>query len=91
MCSSDLNPRETVIEGLLVAASLADAGRVDVAVLVVPAKVGLETLRAVPARSVPVVWFQPGAADADAVAYAEAHFDHVVSDGSCVMVVTAGI
>ncbi|MSP91120.1 MAG: CoA-binding protein [Myxococcales bacterium] len=61
-------------------------GHVDIVNLVVPPDVARAVVAELPADRIGVVWFQPGAFDADVVAQAQARCGAVVA-GDCIMVV----
>ncbi len=82
-----VNPREPEVEGLATHASVADVpGGVHIACFVVPPKVSLGLLSALPEGAAQLAWFQPGAFDAAVQALAAERFGDAVVVGPCIMV-----
>jgi predicted CoA-binding protein len=83
-----VNPREKEIAFRSVYASINDApGPIHIVNLVVPPRVARAVLEQADPERVPVVWFQPGSFDDEAVAYAREKFETVIA-GDCIMVAT---
>ena len=86
-----VNPGERRIEGLAAYRTVGEIpGRVAIVNMVVPPAVGRKVLEGLSSDDVEVVWFQPGSADPELVAYARTRFKYVIAD-ACIMVVTSHI
>ena len=82
-----VNPRASEIEGIACVPSLRDVpGDALAASVVAPPARARGIVGDALARGVEHLWFQPGAEDADAVAYAEQQGIEVIANGPCVLV-----
>ena len=83
-----INPTGTTVEGRpAVTSPLELEAPVSILNFVVPPAVALKIVEALPAGRFSVLWFQPGAFDAQVVAAAEAKAEVVIA-GPCIMVET---
>jgi len=80
-----VNPGEDRIDGLPCVATVADAEAPHIVDFVVPPRVALEVVQGLPEGPGPVLWFQPGAFDAEVVRAAEAK-GYLVVAGPCIMI-----
>jgi predicted CoA-binding protein len=83
-----VNPRETVIEGAVCAASVADLpDDVKSISVITPPGVTERVVEEAARKGIENVWMQPGAESARAIATCEAAGMNVIAGGSCVLVV----
>lgn len=82
-----VNPNETEVEGVASVSSLRDLSTAVRGISVItPPDVTARVVEAAPAAGAALVWMQPGAESAAAVARAEALGLTVISGGPCVLV-----
>ncbi|MCA8959385.1 MAG: CoA-binding protein [Planctomycetes bacterium] len=83
-----IHPRETEILGQRVYASLSDVTEaIDAVSIITPPQVTETVVEEIAANGIPLVWMQPGAESASAVAKARDLGLGVIHGGPCVMVV----
>ncbi len=83
-----VNPRESTIEGIEVAASVAELPEtVQSLSIITPPAVTIHVIEEAIEHGIENVWMQPGAESNEAIRLAEESGLNVIADGSCVLVV----
>lgn len=83
-----INPVETEIEGVACVKSVSDLPpEVTALSVITPPQITDKVVDQAIARGVKLIWMQPGAQSAAAIAAAEAAGIDVIADGSCLLVV----
>lgn len=85
-----VNPKEREIEGVISYPDLKKAGKVDVAVFVVPPRVAEKLLRDALESGIEKVWLQPGSESDDALSFCKENGMDCISK-KCIMVEIEGL
>lgn len=86
-----VNPKMTELDGIAAVATIENIQPLpDVAVMIVPADIGLGVMERAATAGQKKFWFQPGAESKEIRERAEALHLEVMADGSCIMVERLG-